>query len=138
VLREKGVRLMGPPAATLLDPVGAAALRQEMAEMLACNRQRLASDRRWFQSALGQASGALVFARALETLETGEVRSKRSALAFAQARLAPRWARLVAAAFDTRAEHAADPGLVRPADPRAVAETLAFLDWAAAHAAHHR
>ena len=138
VLREKGVPLVGPAAATLVDPVGPEDLRREMAEMLACNRVRLCGDLSWFKTAYGQACGVLVFARALETLETGEVRSKRSALAFAQARLEPRWADLVGAAFDARARRAAEPGLDRPADPRAVAETLAFLDWAVEHSARHR
>jgi predicted nucleotidyltransferase len=138
VLREKGVRLVGPPATTLIDPVGAAALRREMAEMLACNRERLSGDLSWFRTAYGQASGVLAFARALETIETGEVRSKRSALAFAAQRLEPRWAALVRAAFATRAEHAADASMNRPAEPQAVAETLAFLDWAAEHTARHR
>jgi hypothetical protein len=138
VLRERGVQLLGPPAATLVDAVSASDLRQEMAEMLACNRVRLAGDLSWFKTAYGQASGVLAFARALETLATGEVRSKRSALAFARARLAPRWADLVAAAFGTRARHAADPNLNAPADPQAVAQTLAFLDWAVAQSAGHR
>jgi len=138
VLREKGVRLLGPPPATLVDPVGAEDLRRETAEMLACNRLRLSGDLSWFGTVYGQACGVLVFARALETLETGEVRSKRSALSFAQARLEPRWAELVGAAFDARARHAADPDLDRPADPQAVAETLAFLGWAVEHSARHR
>jgi hypothetical protein len=138
VLREKGVQLLGPPAATLVDAVSAEDLRWEMAEMLACNRVRLSGDLSWFRTAYGQASGVLTFARALETLDSGEVRSKRSALAFARSRLAPRWADLVDAAFDTRALHAADPALDPPADPQAVAETLAFLDWAVAHSARHR
>lgn len=41
VLREKGVRLLGPPPATLVDPVSAEDLRREMTEILACNRVRL-------------------------------------------------------------------------------------------------
>ena len=130
VLREKGVRLLGPPAATLIDPVGAAELRQEMAEMLACNQVRLAGDLAWFRTTLGQVAGVLAFARALETLATGEVRSKRSALAFAQAQFAPRWAKLVADAFEFRTRHAVDPSINGPAAPQAVAETLTFLDWA--------
>lgn len=138
VLREKGVRLLGPPADALVDPISAEDLRHEMAEMLACNQTRLAGDLSWFRTAYGQASGALVFARALESLATGEVRSKRSALAFAHARLEPRWSELVSAAFDTRSRHAADPSLDEPADPKAVADTLAFLDWAVEHSARHR
>ena len=138
VLREKGVTLLGPPAASLIDPVSAADLRREAAEMLACNQARLAGDRSWFRTTNGQISGVLVFARALETLATGEIGSKRSALAFAQAHLEPRWAQLVAAAFDFRARHAADSGINGPTDPRALAETLAFLDWAVAHSAPHR
>jgi hypothetical protein len=105
-----------------------------MAEMLACNVDRLAGDRSWLRTANGQASAVLVFARALETMETGEARSKRSAVAFARARLQP-WADLVAAAFAERARVMAEPHVERSSDPVAVAETLAFGRWAAEQAA---
>lgn len=138
VLREKGITLLGPAPATLIDPVPAEALKREMAEMLACNAARLAGDLSWFRTAYGQASGALVFARALETLATGEVRSKRSAVEFAKDSLEPRWATLVADAFAERSR-AADPAYAdRPADAGAVAETLAFGRWAAQQAAPYR
>jgi len=130
VLRERGVCLTGPPAATIVDPVSAEDLRREMAEMLTCNMERLAGDRSWLKTANGQASAALIFARALETVETGEVRSKRSAVAFARARLEP-WADLVAAAFEERSRAAAESYVDRASDPRAVAGTLAFARWAA-------
>jgi hypothetical protein len=138
VLRENGVRLFGPPAATLIDPVSGEALRRETAEMLACNMERLAGDLSWFKTAYGQASGTLVFARALQTLETGEVRSKRSAVAFAGARLEPRWANLVTAAYAERARVAAGSQADGPADPEAVEETLAFGRWAAEQATPYR
>jgi hypothetical protein len=134
VLRHKGVRLVGAPVETIVDPVSSEDLRREMAEMLACNVDRLAGDRSWLRTANGQASAVLVFARALETMETGEARSKRSAVAFARARLQP-WADLVAAAFAERARVMAEPHVDRSSDPLAVAETLAFGRWAAEQAA---
>lgn len=135
VLREKGVRLKGPPAAELVDPVSGGDLRREAAQVLLGNLERLTPELSWFRSAYGQASGVLICARALETLETGEVRSKRSAVAFARARLEPRWADLVADAFAERARSAAGPDADRRPDPHAVAETLAFGRWAAEQAA---
>jgi hypothetical protein len=138
VLREKGVRLVGPPAQTLVDPVSGEDLRREAAEILVCNLERLSPDLSWFRTAYGQASGVLICARALETLESGEVRSKRSAVAFAQARLEPRWTDLVAAAFAERARSAAEPHVDRRPDRQAVAETLAFGRWAAEQAARRR
>ena len=137
VLRETGVRLTGPPAETIVDPVSREDLRREMAEMLACNMDRLSGDQTWLRTANGQASAVLVFARALETLETGEVRSKRAAVAFARARLEP-WADLVARAFAERVRAAAEPHVDRASDPLAVAETLAFGRWAAERAASWR
>jgi len=134
VLRERGVCLIGPPAATIVDPVSADDLRRETAEMLACNMDRLAGDLSWLRTANGQASAALIFARALETLETGEIRSKRSAVSFARAKVEP-WADLVAAAFAERVRAAAESYADRPSDPNAVAETLAFGRWAAEQAA---
>jgi hypothetical protein len=137
VLREKGVCLTGPPAETIVDPVSSEDLRREMAEMLACNMDRLAGDRAWLRTANGQASAVLVFARALETVATGEVRSKRSAVAFARTRLEG-WAALVAAAFAERARSAAEPHVDRASDPLAVEETLAFGRWAAERTAPWR
>jgi hypothetical protein len=128
------VCLTGPTAATIVDPVSADDLRREMGEMLACNMDRLSGDLSWLRTANGQASAVLIFARALETVETGEVRSKRSAVAFARACLEP-WADLVAAAFAERVRAAAESYADRPSDPNAVAETLAFGHWAAERAA---
>lgn len=136
VLREKGVTLSGPPAATWIDPVSAEDLREEVAQMLAGNRERLSPELSWFSSSYGQASGVLLFARALESLATGEVRSKRSAVAFAEANFEPRWASLVADAFAERARCAAGAHLDRRPSPEAVAETIAFGRWAAQVAGH--
>lgn len=134
VLREKGVWLTGALVETIVDPVSSDDLRREMTEMLACNMDRLAGDLSWLRTANGQASAVLIFARALETMETGEIRSKRSAVAFARAKLEP-WADLVATAFAERARAAAASYVDRPSDPRAVDETLAFGRWAADQAA---
>jgi hypothetical protein len=138
VVREKGIRLAGPPGQALIDPVSGDELRREAAQMLAGNLERLAPELSWFNSAYGQASGVLICARALETVASGEVRSKRSAVAFAQACLEPRWADLVTAAFEERARGAAEPHRDRRPDPRAVADTIAFGRWAAENAAAYR
>ncbi|HEX2561670.1 nucleotidyltransferase domain-containing protein [Phenylobacterium sp.] len=135
VLRDKGVRLVGPPATELIDPVGDDDVRDEAAQILVGNLARLSPDLAWFRSAYGQASGVLICARALESLATGEVRSKRSAVAFAQRQLKPRWAKLVEAAFTERAR-SVDPQADGPPEPHAVEETLAFGRWAAEQAAH--
>lgn len=138
VVREKGIRLAGPPAETLIDPVSGDDLRHEAAQMLAGNLARLSPELGWFASAYGQASGVLVCARALEMAVTGEVRSKRSAAAFAQARLEPRWAELVAQAFAERSRSAAQPGGGGRPQARAITETIAFARWAAEQTAAHR
>jgi Domain of unknown function (DUF4111) len=135
VVREKGLCLAGPPGQALIDPVSGDELKREAAQILAGNLERLSPELAWFHSTYGQASGVLTCARALEMAATGEVRSKRSAVAFAQAHLEPRWARLVSAAFAERARSAAQPHPVRRPQARAVADTIAFWQWAARNTA---
>ena len=135
VVLEKGIRLAGPPANELIDPVSGDDLRREAAEILVGNRPRLSPELSWFQSAYGQASGVLTCARALEMLATGEVGSKRSAVTFAQSRLEPRWAELVAAAFAERSLSGESEYRHRRPESRAITDTIAFGQWAADYAA---
>ena len=125
VTREKGIALAGPHPRDLIDEVSAGALRGEMRETM----RRLAAkwlpdpaalDAHWLQAFV-----VVLYCRMLHTLETGVVASKKAAAQWATAALDARWHPLIASSL--RARPSASLG---PADPRAVAETLAFVDYA--------
>lgn len=136
-LREHGVALAGPEAATLIDPVSRAQLTDHvvaaMREFAAFAREpqaRFAEPgepgpgmSRWKQQYLVQ-----WYCRALQTLEQGLVASKKEASVWALAVLDPHWSPLVRRAIDERP----DPWerVHQRAESLLVAETLAFVTYA--------
>lgn len=90
ILRNHGITLAGPPVTDLVDPVPPQALRESMREMLP---GLMADLRTWarFDVAWSQRYAVTTYCRALFTLHTGEVTSKRGALEWARETLDPRW-----------------------------------------------
>jgi predicted nucleotidyltransferase len=125
-LREHGVTLSGPDARTLVEPVSEADLRDEVAwtmdEWAAWLRNLDVWSRR------NQGLVVLSYCRMLHTLECGRVTSKREAGAWALDALDREWRELIQHALDDRPDPWAK--VQRPADPNAVARTLAFVDYA--------
>jgi predicted nucleotidyltransferase len=123
VLRDHDARLAGPVLRDLIDPVAPESLRRSVCETL----------REWWAPMLeapdprmaGGAYGAyavLSMCRALHTLETGEIASKRASARWALETLDARWRPLIeqAAAW-------------RPGAPMAGQDvTLEFMRWALA------
>jgi len=124
-LREHGVVLAGPLVEELVDPVSADALRQEalvtMDEWASWLRTQEMSHRQ-------QTVVVLSFCRILHTMAIGKVTSKREAGEWALEALDPVWRDLIQRALDDRS----DPWtkVHQPANPDAVARTLAFVDYA--------
>lgn len=125
ILRERGIVLAGPDPRALLEPVTAQALRAEVRRIIRAKApvwvdEGYVIDRNWlwaFFVTLG--------CRMLQTLETGEVRSKKAATAWGLSRLDPRWAELIQAAYamgrDTIAVR------IEPAPPERADQAKAFL-----------
>lgn len=127
-LREKGVTLAGPAPRDLVDPVPPDALRAEVRDTL---RRCLAQGLEPMHLVAWQAFWVGLCCRILHTLETGEVRSKKAGMAWAQGALDPRWSGLIARAAALRKGHRESGA---PADPDAVAATRAFAAYALARA----
>lgn len=129
-LRERGVVLAGPDPPTLIDPVSAAELRDEMRWMLReyAEWTREPTDAgpmsRWKQPYL-----VLTVSRILHTSATGTVVSKNEAGTWALRTLDPEWTILIQRALDDRP----DPWqrVHQPAKPELIEQTLAFVDYAA-------
>jgi hypothetical protein len=132
VTREAGVTLAGPAPASLIDAVAPDDLRAEIAEMLAFVARRC-SEPDGVGEAWVQTFFVTLCCRALYTLETGAITSKQSATTWAAAHLDARWRPLIETAWTNWRDGRAS--LAGPANPRAAAETLALVRFAASAAA---
>jgi len=127
-LRECGVTIAGPAPTSLVDEVPAEVLRARMRQDVETLLDDLLT---WitFDVAWGQRYAVTAFCRALYTLETGRVTSKKAALEWARDRLDPRWRTLLQQVVDDR--QLGFDTEVRPR-PGSVEETLAFAEYAKA------
>jgi hypothetical protein len=125
-LREAGITLAGPPAIDLIDPIDPAALRAEVSRVLDLVVALALDEADPIRQLWLQAFCVTFGCRALHTLHTDRITSKRAASAWTQAHLDARWRPLIEAAA---VAYRALPLDVRlgPADPAAVEQTRAFL-----------
>jgi predicted nucleotidyltransferase len=132
ILREHGIVLAGPDPKSLVEPVSADELRREM----------LTAAREWAEwahephprfgsgamSRRQQSLLVLSFCRILHTIASGRVTSKPEAGSWALQTLDPEWASLIRRALADRADQWGQ--VLQRADDRAVARSLAFVDYA--------
>ncbi|HEU5066219.1 MAG TPA: aminoglycoside adenylyltransferase domain-containing protein [Gaiellaceae bacterium] len=130
-LREHGVVLLGPDPRTLIEPVSADELADDV---------RVAGDEwaKWLAdnvpSRRGQGVLVLSLCRMLQTLAEGHVTTKPEAGRWALRTLEPEWRPLIRFALDDRP----DPWrkVREPADPTALEQTRALLDYVRSEARH--
>jgi predicted nucleotidyltransferase len=126
VLREQGVALVGPDPKTLIDPISTEGLREAVRLRIrewatwAANPH----DPEWLPPRSHQAYVVETMCRALYTLASGELASKRKAAEWAVTALPEPWCGLVAGAVSTRAD--ATP------DQTTIEGVRSFVQWAAA------
>lgn len=106
VLRERGVRLLGPEPESLLDPVPEHLVRKEVADMMRQVAAEFADaiDGRltFWTSRFGQSFAVLTSCRMLHTLETGTVQSKPAGVEWGLKNLDPAWSDLIQQAWQER------------------------------------
>lgn len=119
ILREKGLRLAGPPARELIDPVEPEELRRAQLGILRSWWSRPFASPERFGSAEYQAYAVLTMCRALYMLEFGEVAPKPQAAAWAQRALGLPWAGLIEWALAWR----------RGGQEQRLDEALDFIDF---------
>jgi predicted nucleotidyltransferase len=128
-LREHGVVLAGPEPTSLIDPVSADELRDEVrTAMTEWVEYASMPTKAGGMSKRLQTLIVLSFCRILQTLASGEVTSKRAAGEWALDALDPNWASLIKQALHDRPDQWGQ--VHRPADPEAVERTFAFIDYA--------
>ena len=135
VLREHGIVLHGPPAATLIDPVEPGALAAEVRRAAVSFANTLLSGETTLDTLHLQGFTPLFYCRVMQSLATGRITSKPEALRWGLAELEPRWAPLIEDAWQRRSDYPRGRGApaahaaLRPSEA-AVAETLAFVRFA--------
>jgi hypothetical protein len=124
-LREHGVRLAGPDPESLIDVVPASALRREVYEVMHEWGNKILADPEHYNYRFYQGFIVLSYCRMLQSLHTGDIRSKRAGAEWAKANLDPSWAGLIDRTWATRP----NPELSarQPADPQDMAKTLEFV-----------
>jgi hypothetical protein len=92
IVQEKGVALLGPPPATLIDPIS----QEEYIEAVRAHMAAWSDDKviNWTDTRPSQAYVILTVCRALYTVQYGEQQSKIRAAAWAEQEL-PEWADLI-------------------------------------------
>jgi hypothetical protein len=126
--REHGISLHGVDAKTLIEPVSAHELKLEVAAVMHNWGGEILEfpnkiSTRWYQQ-----FAIISYCRMLETLQTGQVKSKRSAALWGQQNLEARWHDLIAVAWQ---EHAIQrENYKKPANPNDVIRTLEFIQYA--------
>jgi hypothetical protein len=123
VTREKGIALAGPNPRELIDEVSADALRGEMHRTMVRWAATFLSDPSAIKQLWHQGLIVVSYCRMLHSLQTGMVASKKASAEWAMSMLDVRWRPLIAASLRARPSQS-----LGPADPQAVAETVAFVE----------
>ncbi len=127
VLRQHGIALAGPDPASLIDPIPASALRQEMLEGLQAWGQQILADPGIINNRFYQTFAVLHYCRALHDLHTGTCGSKRAGAEWAKANLDPSWTDLIDRSWDGRPNP--EISVRQPANPQDLARTLQLIRY---------
>lgn len=124
IVRERGVVLVGPPPATLLDPVSPEQLRAATCQQMNGDWWRATiHDEAWLRPRPYAAFAVLTFCRALYAVEHGAYCSKPVAAAWAGEQY-PTWRPTITWALAHRGDHSADHDDTTPGE---LADAQAFL-----------
>jgi predicted nucleotidyltransferase len=125
IVREKGVRLAGPPPETLVDPISEEVLRAEIFETLTDWGQQILDDPGPYDNRFYQGFIVLSYCRMLHDLHRGYPGSKHEGAEWAKSVLDPSWSDLIDRAWDCRPDPAQQ--VRQPADPAEFDRTLRFV-----------
>ena len=125
VLREKGVILVGPAPAILVDPIPIETLRKAILATIHDWGQVILSDPEHFNNRFYQSFIVLSYCRMLHDLVEGVPGSKRAGAEWAKTHLDPSWIGLIDRTWAGRPT----PEIPRPADPKDFKDTLKFVEY---------
>jgi hypothetical protein len=99
-VRERGIPIVGPDPAVLIDAIPANGLRREVFAKMRSIAGEMSHP--YWHSAFGQPYAVMTYCRMLQTLETATVRSKLDGVRWGLENLDRRWASLIQRAWDSR------------------------------------
>ncbi|HEY44766.1 MAG TPA: DUF4111 domain-containing protein [Anaerolineae bacterium] len=126
IVREKGVRLAGPPPKTLVDPISKELLRGEIFETLTNWGRQILDDPVPYSNRFYQGFIVLSYCRMLHDLHRGYPGSKREGAEWAKSVLDPSWSELIDGAWDGRPDPAQK--VQQPANHEDFEKTLRFVE----------
>lgn len=130
-LREKGVVVVGPDPAALLNSVPANALRTEVRNTLVSWGHELLENPGPYRNRFFQAFVVLHYCRMLQDLDEGRVTSKREGAEWAKTKLDAKWIPLIDFCWNERQD--TEIHVSQPAVPEIFDEVLSFVKYAVAH-----
>ncbi len=125
IVRNCGVRLAGPQAEEIVDPVSPDTLRQEIFVTLIDWGRQVLADPEPLANRFYQGFIVLQYCRMLRDLQRGRIGSKPDATDWAKVNLDPGWADLIDRAWQTRPNPSVSVGT--PADPEDFRRSLALV-----------
>jgi hypothetical protein len=128
VLREYGVTLAGPDAATLIDPISVDNLRAEIVATMRDWGKEIVDDPARYANRFYQGFIVLSYCRMLHDLGRGHPGSKRAGAEWAKATFDPVWSPLIDRAWNGRPDPAVS--VREPADKDDFDRTLEFVKLA--------
>jgi predicted nucleotidyltransferase len=127
IVRERGVKLIGPPPSNLIASIPPEDLRHEMFDVLITWGQQILNDPARWSNHFYQGFVVLSYARMLHDLHRGYPGTKREGAEWAKRHLDPVWSALIDRAWSSRPDPARK--VQAPADPEEYQRTLAFLKY---------
>jgi hypothetical protein len=127
IVREKGVTLAGPSPKSLVDPVSAEALRQEIFDTMRDWGKEILAGPDHYNNRFYQTFIVLSYCRMLHDLIRGYPGSKREGAVWAKSALDPKWKDLIDRTWEGRPDPARSSR--EPADPADFERTLEFVEY---------
>ncbi len=127
-VREHGIALAGPDPRSLVDPIPADVLLDEVRGTMRKWGTEIIADPSRMNSEWYQSFAVVSYCRMLHTLETGKLWSKPTSVRWAIKTLDPRWFGLIERAWANRTNPSST--CRQPADPEEVKNTIAFIRYA--------
>ncbi len=142
ILRECAITLSGPDPKVLVQPVLPEALLREMQVSVEKLRSDFVAEigkpRGWFNTRFAQSFTVLTCCRMLHTLQSGEVRSKLSAVKWAERSLDAEWHTLIRQAWAKREGVRFGVKVRQLADTERLEETARFIAYVQDELRSHR
>jgi hypothetical protein len=133
ILRERAITMAGPDPKTLVQPVSMEALRVEMLNAIEKLRSHFVPEidkpLGYFNTRFGQSFAVLTCCRMLHTLQSGAVKSKRSAARWAERSLDAEWHELIRLAWIERKGVRFCVKIRQPADAKLLLRTVDFIAY---------